>query len=325
MIRRAVQTASRTTARVVVRRLPVPVADAVRRSLPQGAGSALRRRLRRAVLRGLREGGIPQAVSTFRLVDNPDLEFVAADSLVLAQLYWYGEEGWEPELLPWWRRFCRDSQSVLELGANVGYFAVQAGRAAPGVRHVAVEPHPLSVEICRANVALNHVTSVELIAAAAVADPAGSSVPLLVPADQLATPTVAFLSSGTELPADMAGNVTTVIDVRAVDVRRLVDGVDLIKLDVEGQEHALLAASRDHLRKRRPTLFIEVLPGTVQLRALLADLCRRDGYRCHAVTRERLVELEPERLATIRLKEEYGCQDVILTTVDMPQPDMSHP
>jgi hypothetical protein len=52
------------------------------------------------MLRALREGGIPRAVSTFRLVDNPDLAFVAADSLVLAQVYWYGEEGWEPALLP---------------------------------------------------------------------------------------------------------------------------------------------------------------------------------------------------------------------------------
>ena len=33
---------------------------------------------------------------------------------------------------------------MLELGTNVGYFAVQGGRAAPGARYVAVEPHPLS-------------------------------------------------------------------------------------------------------------------------------------------------------------------------------------
>jgi hypothetical protein len=90
------------------------------------AGSAGR------LLRALREGGIPRGVSTFRLVDDPDLRFVAAESLVLAQLYWYGAQGWEPELLPWWRAFCRRADSVLELGANVGYFTVQAARAAPG-------------------------------------------------------------------------------------------------------------------------------------------------------------------------------------------------
>jgi FkbM family methyltransferase len=320
MIRAGARTAVRSVARSVVGRLPGPVADAVRRPLPCGPGVSRPGRLRLVMLRALREGGIPRAVSTFRVVDNPDLQFVAADSLVLAQVYWYGEQGWEPELLPWWRSCCRSAQSVLELGANVGYFTVQAAKAAPGVRHVAVEPHPFSLQICRANLALNHVSSVELVGAAAVSDPAVSSVRLLVPADQLATPTVAFLPSDSELPAEMARDVRTTLDVPAVDVRRLLEGVDLVKLDVEGQEHALLSAGRDQLRERRPTLFVEVLPGTGKLRALLGELCVQDGYRCYVATRERLVELDPARLPTVRLKEEYGSQDVILCTAGPPQP-----
>jgi FkbM family methyltransferase len=303
----------------VVGPLPAPVADLLRRTLPPGAQPSLRAGLRRAVLRGLYRGGIPRAVSSFRLVDNADLQFLAVDSQVLEQLYWCGEQGWEPELLPWWRFFCRRSHSVLELGTNVGYFAVQGARAAPGVHYVAVEPHPVSVEICRAHLALNRVTSVEVVEAAAVANPAPSSVPLLVPADQAATPTVAFLSSDTELPADMTGDVAAVIDVPAIDVRRLIEGVDLIKMDVEGQEHVLLAAIREHLRKRRPTLFVEVLAGTVQLRTLLAELCATDGYRCYALSRQGLVQLDGGQLATARLMDEYGCQDVVLTVADMQQ------
>jgi FkbM family methyltransferase len=311
-----VSPAGRRVTRAVVGPMPIRVADALRRVLAPGDGTPAR--LRRALLRLLFRGGIPRAVSTFRLVDNPDLEFVAIDSQVLEQLYWSGEQGWEPELLPWWRAFCRNSRSVLELGSNIGYFAVQGGRAAPGVRYVAVEPHPVSVEICRTHLALNSVTSVEVVEAAAVADPAVSTVPLLVPADQAATPTVAFLSSDTELPSDMARDVTAVLNVPAIDVRRLVDGVDLIKMDVEGQEHVLLAAVRGHLRKRRPTLFVEVLAGTVQLRAVLADLCATDGYRCYALSRQGLVELEPSRLATVRLMDEFGCQDVLLSAADLP-------
>jgi FkbM family methyltransferase len=210
---------------------------------------------------------------------------------------------------------------VLELGANIGYFAVQGARAAPGVRYVALEPHPFSVEICRTHLALNGVSSVEVVAAAAVADPAVSSVPLLVPADQAATPTVAFLSPDTELPAGMTRDAVAVHEVPAIDVRRLLGGVDLIKMDVEGQEHVLLGAMRDHLRSRRPTLFVEVLAGTARLRALLADLCATDGYRCYALSREGPVELDRERLATVALMEEYGCQDVLLTVADLPLPD----
>jgi len=313
-----VSPAGRRLTRAVVGPMPVPVANLLRRALAPGAGTSVSARIRRALLRRLYQGGIPRAVSRFRLVDNPELEFVAVDSQVLEQLYWCGEQGWEPELLPWWREFCRRSHSVLELGTNVGYFAVQGGRAAPDVRYVAVEPHPVSAEACRRHLALNSVTSVELIEAAAVADSAVSSVPQLVPADQAATPTVAFLSPHTELPADMAREVVAVLDVPAVDVRRLLDGVDLIKMDVEGQEHLLLAAMRAHLRTSRPTLFVEVLAGTVQLRAVLADLCATDGYRCYALSRQGLVELEPSRLATVRLMDEFGCQDVLLSAADLP-------
>jgi FkbM family methyltransferase len=277
-------------------------------------------RLRRAVLRWLATGGIPRAVSRFRPVDEPGLEFVAVDSQVLEQLYWCGEDGWEPELLPWWRAFCREATSVLELGTNVGYFAVQGARAAPGVRYVAVEPHPVSARVCRAHLALNAVTSVEVVEAAAVADPGVATVTLHVPAGQAATPTVAFLAPATELPADMARDIAGTLDVPAVDVRSLVEGVDLIKLDVEGQEHVLLGALRRHLRERRPALFVEVLPGTAQLRALLGDLCATEGYRCHAFSRQGLVALAVERLATTRLMDEFGCQDVLLTPADRPLP-----
>jgi FkbM family methyltransferase len=314
---RLLRTAGRRFARAVVGPLPVSAADAVRRVLVSFPGPPLRSPWRRAVLRALAAGGIPEAVRTFALVDDPGLRFVAADSQVLGQVYWWGSRGWEPELLPWWRAFCAESTSVLELGANVGWFSVQGGRAAPAARYVAVEPHPFSASLCRAHLALNSVTSVEVIEAAAVPDVA-PSVALHVPADQQATPTVAFLPGDTELPAAMARDVTAVLEVPAVDVRSLLDGVDLIKLDVEGQEHVLLAAMREHLRARRPTLLVEVLPGTAQLRAVLADLCTRDGYRCYAASARGLVELPPARLATVRLLDEFGCQDVVLRASDRP-------
>ncbi len=304
--------------RALVHRLPVPVADAVRRRVvlrgsPPG-------RLHRAVLRTLFRAGIPRAVDRFRLVDAPELEFTAVDSQVLEQLYWAGEHGWEPELLPWWRAFCREARCVLELGTNVGWFAVQGGRAAPGARYVAVEPHPVSARVCRTHLALNAVTSVEVVEAAAVGDPAVTSVALHVPADQAATPTVAFLAADSELPAAMAEDATAV-DVPAVDVRSLLDGVDLIKMDVEGQEHVLLGAMREHLGRHRPPLFVEVLPGTVQLRALLAELGATAGYRCYAFSGAGLVELGGERLATVRLMDEFGCQDLLLCAGDLPEPD----
>jgi FkbM family methyltransferase len=296
--------------------MPPRVAERLRGPGPAPPGS-LRRRLRIAVAGALRRGGVPAAVRTFPLHDRPELSFVNAESLVLAQLYWLGELGWEPELMRWWQRLCGESGSIVELGANVGYYTVQGAVAAPGARYVAVEPHPTSLDVCRANLELNRVTSVELVAAAAVADPEVGTVSIQVPAEQLETPTVAFVADGSELPPDMARGARRTIDVPAVDVRSLVAGADLVKLDVEGQEHALLAAARDELLAKRPPIFVEMLPGTPQLRAVLVDLCSAGGYRCYVPVGDDLVEISRDRIATVHLQREYGTNDVIFAARPM--------
>ena len=304
---------ARRAAAGVVRQLPVPVADRLRAPATAPPTSP-RGRAHHLLLEALRRGGIPAGVATFTLADNPELRFVSHDSLVLDQLYWFGEQGWEPRLLPWWRRCCARASAVLELGANVGYFTVQGARAAPRTRYVAVEPHPVSAQVCRANLALNGIRSVELVEAAAVPGAGCPAVELQVPTGQLATPTVAFLGDATELPAPMRRRVAATVAVPAVDVRSLLVGVDLVKLDVEGQEHALLDAARDHLRAHRPTVFVEVLPRTTRLRRLLVELCRDHGYRCHMpVAGGALVRLHEADLLGARLLERYGGQDVILS------------
>jgi hypothetical protein len=111
----------------------------------------------------------------------------------------------------------------------------------------------------------------------------------------------------------MSRHVAQTISVPAVDVRSLLPGVDLLKLDVEGQEHALLAAGREHLRAHRPTVFVEVLPGTARLRRLLADLCRDDGFHCYVPGADALVRLELPDILGAPLLDRYGGQDVILS------------
>jgi FkbM family methyltransferase len=306
------QVRARRMAAGVVRRLPATVADRLRGPVTAPPQSR-RHRVHDALLRLLRRGGIPARVSTFALRDNRELVFVNAESLVLHQLYWFGEQGWEPQLLLWWRRFCRRSSAILELGANVGFFTVEGAKAAPHARYLAVEPYPASARVCRANLELNRVESVELVTAAAVAHAAVPAVELQVPCDQLATPTVAFVGSDTELPERMSRHVARTIPVSAVDVRSLLSGVDLLKLDVEGQEHALLTASRQHLRTRRPTVFVEVLPGTPKLRRLIVDLCHDDGFHCYVPRAGSLVRLEVPDILGAPLLDRYGCQDLILS------------
>ncbi|WP_213450377.1 FkbM family methyltransferase [Rhizomonospora bruguierae] len=315
---RAAHLAGRALLNGAVGHLPPAVAAPLRRPVPGGP-------MLRAVRGVLRRGGVPRAVRTFTLPDNPTLRFVNVDSLVLQQLYWFGERGWEPELLPWWRYLCRRSASILELGANVGYFTVQGAAAAPGARYTAVEPHPFSVRVCRQNLALNRIESVRVLAAAATDGDGAGRITLSIPWEQLATPTVAFVAGDCELPGSMADRPGTAITVPTADVRTLLGGVDLLKLDVEGQEHALLRAGWRQLRESRPAIVVELLPGTPQLRGVLKDLCDQLGYRCYVPAPDRLVPLGADRLAAVQVQREYGVNDVVLAARhDLPTRPVPH-
>jgi FkbM family methyltransferase len=263
--------------------------------MPVTVAQFLRKRAPESLRRSLSHGGIPTGVDSFGLSDETALRFTNTPSLVLQQLY------------------CRRSETIVELGANVGYFTVRGALAAPKARYIAVEPHPNSVATCKSHLELNGVASVELVAAAAVPERGPESLEMHVPSDQLATPTVAFLPHGSELPRDMAQEIGATIEVAAVDVRTLVSGADLIKLDVEGQEHLLLGAIVDLLAERRPHVVVEMLRGTPKLRALLSDLCVGVGYHCYVPVETGLVELESADIATVNLQSGYGTNDVILS------------
>jgi FkbM family methyltransferase len=118
-------------------------------------------------------------------------------------------------------------RSVLDLGANVGFAAVALGRRHSEARFACVEPDGESRRLLEENLRRNGVNG-RVIAAAVVGEPGSYRVaPGRVPA-----------SNAVEMDAggDVAG--LTVADI----LRRAgFDGVDLMKIDVEGAEWGVFA------------------------------------------------------------------------------------
>ena len=64
--------------------------------------------------------------------------------------------------------------------------------------------------------------------------------------------------------------------------------IDLMKIDVESQEHRVLAGAANVLRHHRPVVFLEVLPGAAtdelerirRTHGYQSILCRPSGLRC---------------------------------------------
>lgn len=297
----------------------------LRRSFTATSPGSAAYRVQRAALQAARYRGVPANIDSFDLVDNPAITIANADSFIVEWLYWFGERyGYEPGTITWWKRFCSSSSRILELGANIGYYAVQGALAAPEAHYVGVEPHPGCAAVFRRNLELNGITNAEVVEAAAVPGAESPSVELMLPGGRdhyTQAPCTGFVGVN-DVHRDTEDRSTyTSVSVHSIPMRDLLaDGTDLLKMDIEGQEHALMSAAVDRLLELRPTIFVEVLQTTPKLRSLILDELLPAGYRSFVPTPNSLVPLDEADLASIWIYEKYGTRDVVLTCLD-PVPD----
>lgn len=128
---------------------------------------------------------------------------------------------------------------VIDIGANCGAFSVLA--ALLGAESVvAYEPHPVSVELLRANVELNGVADVVAVVEAAV-DPTAATIH------------VDGISGGVHR-SETGTEVVTVHPDAALAVH---DHVDFLKMDCEGCEYDFVAAVDSDTLLRVDTLRME--------------------------------------------------------------------
>ncbi len=162
---------------------------------------------------------------------------------------------------------------VLDVGAHIGYHALAFANRFPalpagqaGAQVVAFEPNPVNVARIREHLRLNPAVAPRItVRATALADAAGTM--------DLNTST--NIEDQTSSGGHLAG-VRPVLDAAdyaragfkpiSVPLERLDDvardeqwdGIDLVKIDVEGAEHLVLQGAMDTLRRHRPVLLIEV-------------------------------------------------------------------
>jgi len=161
-----------------------------------------------------------------------------------------------------------DTPRVLDCGANVGLATLALKRAYPRARITAFEADPAIAAVCARNLARNGAADVEVVAAAVWRE-AGH---------------VTFRQEGSDsgaiegVAADTPGRSVTVPAVRLRDIVAR-EPIDLLKLDVEGAEWALLEDLEGALGNVR-ALHVEVHdfdPATRLLPRCLA-LLERAGF-----------------------------------------------
>lgn len=182
---------------------------------------------------------------------------------------------YEPPVTRVFQHHLPSGGTALDLGANWGYFSLLAAASAgPGGTVLALEPDPRQFDALSGNVAMNGFRQVSPLQVAASAAEGRVS---LVGYDEAGT------NRGVSRIADAAAPGRR-FDVRATSVDALtaaIPRVDIVKIDVEGAEDAVLDGMRDGLSARRyRALVIELHPDILRSKSVDPATCvtRMAGY-----------------------------------------------
>lgn len=255
--------------------------------------------------------GLPASVKEIRPLDMPELRFAPSDSMVMESVYWYGACGYEGILGEVWKALCARSNSILEIGGNVGLFTVIGGMRCSG-RYTVVEPLPSVAAMLRENLRRNRIQNVEVLGAAAVPSGEPSMVEISIPDERREMPVGAHLLADVEISGR---SESSVLHVQGLPIRSLIEGRDLVKIDAEGIEARLIGAAEDIIARDKPTIVVEVLPEAVKLGEKLRMLAQQYGYRLTVVPAygsDEPVEILPEDFSS-KIVQRHRSKDVVLS------------
>ncbi len=297
---------------LLLKLISIKLVDRIRNSYINENSETYKKILLHKLLSVLSYKDISKSIESFEVDNNTPFKLTTCHSVLINQLYFFGNGGYEPLESLYWERLCRQSKGILELGANVGYHTIQGVLANPDARYIAVEPHPVNASLLKKNLALNGIANVEIIEAAVVGNKSGDKMTLAVPVNDFQdSPSGCYLSEGAEAIKRISKQS---ISVDVIEVNELIDGIDLIKIDVEGYEYNILSSMRQYITDNKPVIFVEVLNKADNLKKFLFELSEKCGYKLYCFSKSGLVAIDPQAILKIYVQEEFISRDVILST-----------
>jgi FkbM family methyltransferase len=137
-----------------------------------------------------------------------------------------------------------DPRVILDLGSHAGYSVLYFKARFPEARVVAVEPHPETFERLRRNV--GGLSGVELVNAA-IGDADGTM--------QLYSGADSWASAATPSPTRPTAHTVPTTSIHGLVERLALDHIDVLKMDIEGGEVAVLREGRAVLDRTQTMVF----------------------------------------------------------------------
>jgi FkbM family methyltransferase len=150
---------------------------------------------------------------------------------------------------------CEDSETILDIGANTGIYALVAKAVNPRSKVYAFEPQPMFFKLLQQNVSLNNFDI-------GCEEKAVSN--------QNAEITIEDYSG--EVPSIKVKGTTLDAFIETKGIRK----IDLIKIDVESFEPEVLEGFSTYLSRFKPTILLEIL--NVNVATKVYELVKDLGY-----------------------------------------------
>lgn len=222
---------------------------------------------------------------------------------VESAIFWYGLDGFEGETIRLWLELSSFSSCIIDVGANTGVYSLVAKRVNQNSQIYAFEPIERIFAILQSNVELNK----ELFGGpsivpvhAALSDYSGVGQMYDLPVEHMYTASLnrnIHIERGQKLPSIVENAQVFSLDdfVTKENLRR----IDLVKIDVESHEPAVLRGMRNILERDMPTLIVEIWNSDIgrEVQSVLSAL----NYNYYAISqagiepRVSIINDNPER------------------------------
>lgn len=192
--------------------------------------------------------------------------------------------GYEGETTRVFLDLLKDANTVIDIGANTGLFALLAAKAMPNCKVWAFEPVPFIFDMLQKNIRLNQLANVEAVPAA-VSDSDGETT-FYITHTSVGIPTDSSSCRGFRDQVDEYRVPTITLDehVRRHHIAR----VDVVKIDAEAAEEKVIRGALHTIETHRPMIICEVLENVEH--AYLQEAMQARQYQFYHITPDDLVQ-----------------------------------
>jgi len=154
--------------------------------------------------------------------------------------------------------YAQKAKVVLDIGANTGFYSLIAAFSSDTAKIYAFDPYPPAQKLLKNNLVLNKVSERVTMVPLAISN-LSDEADLFVPTDEHG-----LIETSSSLKQDFKKTHSEVFRVTVSTLDNFVkennlDNVDLLKLDVENQEHLALQGANLVLKRFRPVIFFEAI------------------------------------------------------------------